>query len=240
MLTLRHRLCVGLTALSFGFGALTAHTPEARADEVSPTGKGIVGGALLGGDVVMIVGGIIGVKTPWYYVIGGGLGAIGGGIGGYFVEQAVADSAGGDGHIPVYMLGGGLALIIPALVLTLNATRYQPPADAKEDKAPTNIPNADPGAANGSSVVGGSTGTGGSTTTPTPAPAPTPDATPKGPSSSLTPPPPPQSLVDVHQGAWRMGLPVPMIGAMYSLQTQKEQGVAAGLEVRMPVVRVTF
>ena len=37
-----------------------------------------------------------------------------------------------------------------------------------------------------------------------------------------------------------MGLPVPSIGAMYSLREQKEQGVAAGLEVRMPLVHVTF
>jgi len=228
MLTLRHRFALGLTALTFGLGALTAHAREARADEVSPTGKGIVGGALLGGDVVLIVGGIIGVKSPWFYVVGGGLGAIGGGVGGYFVEQAVANPQGGDGHIPVYMLGGGLCLIIPALVLTLNATRYQPPSDAKEDKAPTNLPTADPGKTGGSSVVGGSVTT----------PAPTPEK--KDPSSSLTPPPPPMSLVDVHEGAWRMGLPVPSIGAMYSLREQKEQGVAAGLEVRMPLVHVTF
>ncbi|MEI7893915.1 MAG: hypothetical protein WCI05_12550 [Myxococcales bacterium] len=111
----------------------------AQAQEVSPKGKGIAGGALLGAEVVTMVESFIGIRKGWLYVVGAVVGAGGGGVGGYFVEQASSD-----GRAPVYMLAGGLALVIPALVLTLNATRYMPDEMATEDRAPTNAPPADP------------------------------------------------------------------------------------------------
>jgi hypothetical protein len=107
-----------MTALS------TASTQTAAAQEVvSSTAKGIVGGALVGGEVVMITEAIIGVKPTWAYLVGGGLGAAAGGVGGYFIEQSSTD-----GRVPSYILAGGLALMIPTLVVTLNATRYTPRA----------------------------------------------------------------------------------------------------------------
>ena len=168
------REAAALTAVAFGAATLMAHAPEARADEVSPTGKGIVGGALLGGEVVMITESLFRVENGWAYVIGGGLGAVGGGIGGYFVEQGSID-----GRAPIYMLAGGLALIIPTLVLTLNATRYHPTEGASEDRAPTNGPAADPGKAGGSVIVG-------------------PSAAPASPAPAVaSPPAAPQSLLDI-------------------------------------------
>jgi hypothetical protein len=108
-------------------GALTAVASEARAEgPVSPTGKGIAGGALLGGEVVMITTAIIGVKAWWPYVLFGAVGAGGGAVGGYFVEQV------DDGNTPepsLYMLAGGLALVIPTVVAVLNATAYEPDED---------------------------------------------------------------------------------------------------------------
>src|SRR5207249_3746279 len=62
----------------------------------------------------------------------------------YFVEKGSTD-----GKAPTYMLAGGLALIIPALVLMLNATRYMPAEGAVEDNAPT-APAAEPGVPGGS------------------------------------------------------------------------------------------
>src|ERR1051326_3827956 len=53
----------------------------------SPAGKGIIGGALLGAESVMLVEAAAEVKPAWAYAVGGGLGAIGGGIGGYFTQQ---------------------------------------------------------------------------------------------------------------------------------------------------------
>ena len=45
----------------------------------------------------------------------------------------------------MFLLAGGLGLIIPAVVLTLNAVRYTPSENASEDHAPTNAPPANPG-----------------------------------------------------------------------------------------------
>ena len=72
----------------------------AQADEVSPTGKGIAGGALLGAEAVMLVEAAFKVKKKWAYAVGGGVGAIGGGVGGYFVEQN------GDAKLPHVSPGG--------------------------------------------------------------------------------------------------------------------------------------
>jgi hypothetical protein len=45
-------------------------------DEASSTGKGIVGGALLGAEAVMLTEAAIGVKPRWAYLVGGGAGAV--------------------------------------------------------------------------------------------------------------------------------------------------------------------
>jgi hypothetical protein len=93
----------------------------------------------------------------------------------------------------MYMLAGGLALVIPAVVLTLNATRYQPEEGATEDRTPG--PMAEPGAPGSNSITGTPSGA--------PAPPPPPPAAVPAPPA----PPPPQSLLDVHHGAFRLGVP---------------------------------
>jgi hypothetical protein len=203
-----------LAAVLCGATALTAMAGDARADEISPTGKGIVGGGLLGAEVITIVEGVAGVRPGWAYWLGAIVGAGGGAVGGWAVEQAVN----GDGTIPMAMLAGGLALVIPAIVVSLDATRFRPDEGATEDHPPTLGPAADPGAAGGS-VVG----------TPPPAPPP-----------SVPPPAPPQSLLDVNTGDLRVGVPVPNVRPVYSLADQRQYGLRAETEVRMPVLRVTF
>src|SRR5262245_3689108 len=129
-------------------GAVLALPSSAHAEPVSPTAKGIVGGAFLGGELVVFGEALLGVRSTAAYIIGAGVGAAGGGVGGYFVEQSVDD-----GRIPAYMLAGGLALLVPAIVVALDATRYMPAEGAREDK-PVNLPPSDPGKPGGSSVVG--------------------------------------------------------------------------------------
>src|SRR5437868_2567629 len=102
---------------SLTLAALTAATilgasSTASADEVKPTAKGIAGCALLGGEIVVFAEGIFDVRSPAAYLIGAGAGLAAGGVGGFFLEKAVSD-----GRIPAYTLAGGLALIIPALVV---------------------------------------------------------------------------------------------------------------------------
>jgi hypothetical protein len=91
------------------------------AEEVPATGKGIAGGALLGAEVVMLVEAAVGVKSGWVYILTGLLGAGAGGYGGYVVEQEA------DSKVSVYMLAGGMALVIPTTVAVLQATSYSPP-----------------------------------------------------------------------------------------------------------------
>ena len=104
-------------------GALVASLPaQAHAQEaadtgsVSGSGKGIVGGALLGAEVVMLPMGIAGLKPWWPYAVFGTVGAVGGAVGGWAVEQADPPA-----EAPLYMLAGGLALIIPTVVATISA-----------------------------------------------------------------------------------------------------------------------
>ena len=46
-----------------------------------------------------------------------------------------------DGRIPAYLLAGGLALVIPAVVIMLDQTRYLPAEGAREDRPVTNLPS---------------------------------------------------------------------------------------------------
>jgi|SRR5580692_5208772 hypothetical protein len=221
----------GARAVSTLLGAsmLLAFVPAAQADEVPPTGKGIAGGALLGAEVVTITESLFHARPGWAYALGGGLGAAGGGVGGYFVEQASSN-----GDVAVALLAGGMALIIPALVLSLNATRYQPSESATEDNPPPGLELANPGTPGGSAV----TGPGGSLAPPAPA---APPPAPAVPPTAV--PGPPLSLLDVNlpgQSGLRLGVPVPQVRQMYSSLEQKTYGLPQGAEVRMPVFHLTF
>ena len=219
-------------------GTVLVGAPRAaHAEEVSPTGKGIVGTALLGAEIVVFTEAIIGVRSGTAYALGAGGGAVAGGVGGYFIEQAVSD-----GRIPAYLLAGGLALIIPALVITLDQTRYLPTEGAREDKPVTNLPPSDPGKPGGSAVIGAEPA---SPTAPaaTPAPAAPPATPPGGAGGGGTPAPAraPQSLINFYGTGMSVGMPVPEVRPMFTASQKRALGVeAAGSEVRFPVVRVTF
>jgi hypothetical protein len=235
---------LGITAIaaSFGVAALTAAPRTAMADNVDGKGKGIAGGILLGAEIVTIPMALFGVKAGWAYAVFAGAGAVGGGIAGWGVESATGsyDKVPGDGRAPIYMLAGGLALVIPSVVLLLNATRYQPDENAKEDNAPKNAPAADPGKAGGSPVIEGGASGGGSIST---------DKGGSGGGGGSTTPKEdpkkvPHSLLDVDlqegQGAFRLGLPIPEIREAYSLRQLRDLGVQQVTEVRLPLVQVAF
>ncbi len=220
------------------FGAPRA----AHAEDVSPTGKGIVGGAFLGAELVVFTEAIIGVRSGTAYILGAGGGAVVGGVGGYFIEQAVSD-----GRVPAYLLAGGLALIIPALVITLDQTRYLPTEGAREDRPVNNLPPSDPGKPGGSSVVGAEPGAQAAPSTPTAAPpsgaTPAPAPAPGGAGGGGKPAPAraPLSLINLKDGGLRVGLPVPEVRPVFTASQKKSLGVeSSGNELRFPVVNVTF
>lgn len=220
--------------------AIVAAPASAKAEEVQPTAKGIVGGAFLGGELVVFGEALFGVRSTAAYLVGAGVGAAGGAVGGYFVEQNVDD-----GRVPAYMLAGGLALLIPAVVVALDATRYMPTEGAREDK-PVNVPPSDPGKPGGSSVVGAEPSTP-AATTPGPGSATTPStSTPPAPSGGGTQAPrapqgPQASLIHVRDGAFSLGMPVPEVRPLLGKTESVRMGAdSRGSELRFPVVRVTF
>jgi hypothetical protein len=215
-----HLSRAGRIACVVACGVALAYAAPAQADEVASSPKGLIGGALLGAHAV------------WWYGVGAPVGAAGGAVGGYFLDKAAV----GNGMPSMGLLAGGLALVIPALVLTLNATRYQGSEAATEDKPPVNEPAANPGVPGGSMVV---------PTPKTPSVEPAPPASP----SPVTQPPssgPPSSLLDIHldathsDGAVRFGVPVPDVRPMYTAREQQQYGLPQRTEVRMPVLAVTF
>jgi len=224
-----YRPVAAATAAFFGVAALTATPRDARAESpnVSPTGKGIVGGGLLGAEVVTITEALVGARAGWAYGVGAVIGAAGGAVGGYFVEQASTD-----GRAPVYMLVGGMALVIPAIVLSLNATRYIPEEGATEDRAPIG-PAPEPGAPGGSIVAPPPPGGQPPPPAAEPAPPPPPAAAPTS--------PPPTSLLDMHGGQLRVGVPVPDVRPIFTIAEQRQYGTRSTQnELRMPLLHITF
>ena len=192
-------------------GALTLGPAQAAAQEesnaVSATGKGIAGGAMLGAEVVMITTAIIGATDWWPYVVFGALGAGGGAVGGYFVEDAIGDGA---AEPALYMLAGGMALVVPTLVAVLNATAYDPTDDEEEsstDEEGDGTPGVD---ANLEVETGG------------------------------LPPALIGLSTTQRGTQVRLGVPAAQIGPRFSPREMATFGVEQGTEVSFPVVRGTF
>jgi hypothetical protein len=234
-----------VAASVLAIGVFTPCVAKAQVVEtVNPTPKGIVGGALLGAELGTIIESIAGVHSPWVYVITDVVLGAGGAIGGWEVEQTSQS----DARAPVFMLAGGLGLIIPAVVLTLNATRYRPSENATEDHAPTNVPAANPGTPGGS-IVAPAVAPVGPAAPPSPPPPPNAPPGPGSPGpvnpapSSARPRPegaPALSLFDVSARGMRMGVPVPEVRPVFSMSEVRQYGLAQQTEVRMPLVKIAF
>jgi hypothetical protein len=206
-------------------GMLTAvmtQSAPSRAEEIPATGKGIAGGALLGGELVMLVEAAVGVKSGWLYVVGGIVGAGGGAYGGYVVEQEA------ESQVSVYMLAGGMALVIPTIVAVLQATSYKAPEDYTEDKPAAGAPVPEP---------------------PRPAPGPPPSS-----STSSSPSPTthryhgqpaarlklPAGLLDLDRGALKVAVPAVEIRPLYRPDEVQKYGLEQKHELRVPVFTATF
>lgn len=94
---------------------------RAQSQEIPPDFKGVVGLGLIGAELGMVIPAIAGVNDTWAYLVFPAVGAIGGGLAGYFLLEANDQT-----EISIAMLGIGMALVIPATVLTLSLTAYDP------------------------------------------------------------------------------------------------------------------
>jgi hypothetical protein len=212
-----------LTAAAFAaatFAAAFVGSPgEARADgPVTATGKGIVGGGLLGAEVVCITMGAVGVEKGWPYFVFGGLGAVGGSIGGFFVEKAsVAEPS-------LFMLAGGLGLVIPTLVVSLNATAYRPPETDRQNEPSTNEPSPERPKPAGSVQI-------------------TTKREHRGPTLAARRPEPPHiplSVLDIYKGKVALGFPAPELRPLYTSRELWQYSLSQGSEVRMPLFKAVF
>jgi hypothetical protein len=231
------------TLLALAGATLTPFAAHAAGvAEASPTGKGIVGGTLLGAELVMASEAAFSVKPTWAYVVGGLAGGAAGGVGGYFVEQQ------GDARGPMLMLAGGLAFAIPTVVAVLSSTAYEPPASYLQDQAPVDEPLAEPPAP---SEV---------TPAPTPAPAPAPPAAapPAAPPADAAPAPaptgrrylpssrrlslklPPPALFGFQDARLALGVPNVEVRHAYTRTERMIFNAPDVAEVRVPVLDVAF
>jgi hypothetical protein len=192
--------------------SLLASSRPAHADEASPTGKGVAGGALLGGELVMAVEAAFRVQSTWAYIGGGLAGAVAGGVGGYFVERDAT------ARYPMLMLAGGLTLAIPTTVAILSATAYEPPATYVQDQAPADEPVADPPQA-------------------TPPPPKT-GATRTRPVAKRLPLAPP-ALIGVEPDRLSLSVPSVEVRDVFS-RAEVAMGAPQATEVRIPVLNVLF
>lgn len=225
---------VGL-ALVAAIGTTSSEAPAAP--EVSKTGKGIAGGALLGGEIGFLGLAAFGAKQSWLYYTVPPLLAIGGGVGGYFIES----SDGVATEVPLFMLAGGMALVIPTVVITLSATTYRP---GNEDSTPSDATPADASFTGGTGVKVTPAGEGGSGSSGTGAPAgptkhkpsaksPSLDGARKEGARSF-------SLVSWDASAVRVGVPAVSMKPAYTQTEIAKFGLTQRWEVHAPLLNVSF
>lgn len=235
---------VSLAAIASATVITTPREAQAQtASTVSPTGKGIVGCALLGGETVMLIESAIGVRRGWAYILGGVLGAGAGAAGGYFLEQAAV----GDSTLTGVAVGSlvlGLGLTIPTTIAMLNATAYRPEADTTtEDASPATGPlDESTTPANGGAAPA---------TTPA-APATTPAAPASGGGSTSSSPhrngsrlvaaaaPRATGLFDFNDRGLSLAVPAVSVGSTVSLAETRQYGVVGVPELRLPLLSGAF
>lgn len=100
----------------------TAATDTDSENEIDSSVKGMVGLGLIGAELGFVLPAVAGLHETWAFIVFPIVGAAGGAVGGYFIF----DSGGGSPELSVAMLTAGMALIIPATVITLSATSYDP------------------------------------------------------------------------------------------------------------------
>ena len=129
--------------------------------------QGVIGGALLGMELVMLIEGAAGVRNGWIMLGTGVAGGIAGGVGGFFLDQALDQAGTSQGltTISTAMLAVGLGLVIPTAIVFTGATMYRPPEATTQQEDTSGAALEESGA----STAGGTapaTGTGGAGATP--------------------------------------------------------------------------
>ena len=122
--TLPLRAALGLI---IGFSFPTIAGP-ARASDTRDRVKGVAGGMLLGSEVVCMTGAAFGLEPAWAYGVGAAAGAVLGGWAGYGLAGSMS------ARPSSFLLAGGIALVIPALISVITATHLQAPETLRQEE----------------------------------------------------------------------------------------------------------
>ena len=115
-------------------------------DKVDSTPKGTIGLGLVGAELGLIIPSLAGLDKAWSLTVFPLAGAAGGAVAGYFLIDEP-----GHEKFAVAALAVGIAGILPAILLTVKATRYDPKDDTP--KQSNEIPLANSGASPGDGLI---------------------------------------------------------------------------------------
>ncbi len=270
---MRNRWVFAAAATATALGVLTASPNEASAqmmttlNRVTAFPQGTIGGGLMGLELVVLIEGAAGLHNPWIMLGTGLAGAVGGTVGGYFMDQALDGDATMPATIPpqgLTMVSSGflivgLGLIIPTAIVFTGATMYRPPASTTtetDDAAGSSQPLEESG--------GPSTGSGSSSPPADGAPAGTTGGTGTGATPTATPPAtggtsslqrrlrnariarsmhtarPGIGMFPVGNTGISLGLPSVSTFNSVNLHTPQQSNVAANTEWRITLLNGTF
>jgi hypothetical protein len=91
-------------------------------DPIEADFKGMIGLGLIGAELGFVLPALAGARDAWAFIVFPVLGAGGGAAAGYFLLEKDE----GKPELAVAALTAGMALAIPAMVITLAATAYEP------------------------------------------------------------------------------------------------------------------
>lgn len=94
-------------------------------DQVDATPKGTIGLGMIGAELGFAVPAVAGLHDTWAFIVFPIVGAAGGALAGWYgIDDKDSEEA------AVGVLAGGMALIVPTMVLTLSMTAYDPSDEA--------------------------------------------------------------------------------------------------------------
>jgi hypothetical protein len=118
-------VAVALSVLATAPRAAHAQRATAPADEdktIPADFKGMIGLGLIGAELGFVIPALAGLHDTWAFIVFPIAGAAGGATLGYFLLE----KGDGEPELAVAALTAGMALAIPALIVTLSATAYSP------------------------------------------------------------------------------------------------------------------
>jgi len=126
---LRRLVPTAVLAASLAAASLVASPSEAAAqagepEQVNSNAKGIIGLGLIGAELGFVIPAAAGLHETWSFIVFPVVGAVGGGLAGHYLIEENNQT-----EVAVAMLAVGLALVVPATVLTVKFSSYDPSRD---------------------------------------------------------------------------------------------------------------